>query len=138
MAFSFRKKFGEWGERIACEEYLQQGYVLVARNIYNHRGKQMGEIDLIMRSERKLIFVEVKTRRGNRFGTGSEAITKLKQKKLIKIVSWFCRRYPQYGQLQPCIDVCVIELGTGSKFSTNLDKSAVNVIIISDAVTLDY
>ena len=141
MAFSFHKKLGELGERIACEEYLQRGYVLVARNIYNHRGKQMGEIDLIMRTEKELVFVEVKTRQGNKFGTGAEAVTKSKQRKLITVISWFSRRFPQYKYLQPRIDVCVVEIAP--TFSPadqlgDLDKSRVNVIIIPDAVTTDY
>lgn len=138
MAFSFRKNLGVWGERLACAEYLQKGHVLVARNIYNNRGKQMGEIDLIVRSESELIFVEVKTRSSHKFGTGADAITKAKQRKLIKITNWFQRKYPYYKQLRPRIDVCVIETPPYFKPSSNLDKSAVNVIIISDAVTLDY
>ncbi len=135
MALSFRKKLGDFGERVACDEYLKRGYVLVARNIYNRRGKQMGEIDLIMRTSSHLIFVEVKSRRGSKFGTGAESMTKLKQKKLIKIISWFNRKYPQFNYLQPRIDVCVVDVVSGS---ADLDKSAVNVIIIPDAVTLDY
>lgn len=138
MAFSFRKKLGEWGEQLACEEYLKRGYVLVARNIYNHKGKQMGEIDLIMRTETELVFVEVKTRQGNKYGTGAEAITKAKQRKLIKILNWFTRTFPVYKKLRPRIDVCVIEVPIYLTPSSNLDKSAVNVIIITDAITLDY
>ncbi|HEX3099880.1 MAG TPA: YraN family protein [Patescibacteria group bacterium] len=131
MTFSFRKNLGTWGEYIACEEYLKRGYVLVARNVYNNKGKQMGEIDLIMRSETELIFVEVKTRSSNRFGTGAESVTKAKQKKLIRVLSWFCRKFPQYNNLKQRIDVCVVE-------PASLDKSAANVIIIPDAITLDY
>ena len=138
MAFSFRKKLGEWGEQLACEEYLKRGYVLVARNIYNHKGKQMGEIDLIMRTETELVFVEVKTRQGSRFGTGADSVTKVKQRKLIKILSWFLRMFPVYNKLRPRIDVCVIEVPAYQTPSSNLEKSAVNVIIIPDAVTLDY
>lgn len=135
MAFMYRKKLGEYGEWKACEEYLRRGFVLVARNIYNQRGKQMGEIDLIVRSEKHLVFIEVKTRSGQRFGTGAEAVTKAKQYKLVRIIKWFSRRFPQYSHLQPRIDVCVIEVAPSFQ---NLDKSAVNVIIIPDAVTLDY
>lgn len=134
MAFYVRKTLGAWGEQIACEEYLRRGLVLVARNIHNHRGKQLGEIDLVMRTDQQLVFVEVKTRRPSRFGSGAEAVTKQKQRKLVRIISWFCRRFPQYNRLQPRIDVCVVEVGFGSQ----LDKSAPNVIIIPDAVTLDY
>lgn len=138
MAFSFTKKLGEWGEQLACEEYLKRGYVLVARNIYNHKGKRMGEIDLIMRTETELVFVEVKTRKGNKFGTGAEAVTKAKQRKLVRILGWFLRAFPVYKRLRPRIDACIIEAPSYLTPSSDLDKSAVNVIIIPDAVTLDY
>lgn len=130
MAFKLTNKFGIWGEQMAETEYLKRGYVLVARNIHNYKGKMLGEIDLVVRSSTELIFVEVKSRRGSRFGSALESVTKAKKQKLIKTVAWFCRVFPQYNKLQPRIDVCAI--------SANLDKSAVNVIIVPHAVTLDY
>ena len=138
MASTNRKNLGNWGEQLACEEYLRRGYVLVARNVYNNKGKQMGEIDLIMRIDDELVFVEVKTRRSNKFGTAAEAVTKTKQHKIIRTISWFCRRFPQFNKLNQRIDVCIIEPKTAFEFGGDLDKSAVNVIIIPDAVTLDY
>ena len=133
MAFLVQNKLGKWGERKAEQEYLKQGYVLVARNIYNTRGKRLGEIDLVIRTETELVFVEVKTRRAGKFGTAVESITKLKQQKLIRTVQWFCRLFPQYAYLQPRIDVCAIDvtvIGDG----TDLDNCPVNVIIIPHAV----
>lgn len=57
-------------------KYLaQKGYALVARN-YRTR---YGEIDLIVSSERALVFVEVKLRRGTGFGEPLEAVTPRKQ-----------------------------------------------------------
>lgn len=131
MAYFVKNKIGSWGEKIACEEYLKRGFVLVARNVYNFRGKRLGEIDLVMRTDKYLVFVEVKARTTNQFGSAVESITKLKQRKLIHIINWFCKRFPQYDHLQPRIDVCAIDIDP-------LDKSAVNVIIIPSAVTLDY
>lgn len=131
MAYLVRNKIGVWGEKVACNQYLKQGYVLVARNIYNNRGKMMGELDLIVRSDTQLIFVEVKTRRLGKFGPAASSITKQKQRKLINTVNWFRRRFPQYRELQPRIDVCAIDIDP-------LDKSAVNVIIIPSAVEINY
>lgn len=130
MAFKLKNSVGIWGEQLAENEYLRRGFVLVARNIHNGKGKMLGEIDLVMRNETELVFVEVKARRTGRFGTALEAITKAKQKKLLKIVAWFSKSYPEFRDLRPRIDVCAI--------TTNLDKSSVNVIIIPSAVTLDY
>lgn len=128
MAFNLKNKLGIWGERLAEAEYLKRGFVLVARNIHNNRGKMLGEIDLIMRSHKSLIFVEVRVRTKSRFGSAVDSITKSKRQKLIRTVQWFNRRFPQYSALSPRIDVCAIDI----------DKSQVNVIIIPSAVTLDY
>jgi putative endonuclease len=133
MAFKLSNKLGLWGEQRAEDEYLKRGYVLVARNICNNRGKRMGEIDLIMRTDTELVFVEVKTRRGNKYGSAAESITLAKKKKIIRIVDWFRRLFPQYSTLNPRIDVCAIDVG----FAQNLDNGPGNVIIIPYAVTLD-
>ena len=130
MAFKLKNKLGVWGERVAEAQYLKKGYVLVARNVCNGKGKRLGEIDLVVRSETHLVFVEVKVRRSNRFGSAVESVTRAKQRKLVRVVQWFSRAYPRYQNLQPRIDVCAI--------ASNLDKSSVNVIIIPSAVTLDY
>lgn len=136
MAFLVKNKLGAWGERLAEQEYLKRGFVLVARNIYNTRGKRLGEIDLVLRTETELIFVEVKTRRAGKFGTAAESISRSKKQKLIRTVQWFCRLFPQYGYLQPRIDVCAVDVtvvGDGS----DLDNCPVNVIIIPSAIDLN-
>ena len=138
MAFSYRKKLGLAGEHLACLKYLENGYILVTRNFYNHKGKQMGEIDLIMRNESDLVFIEVKTRTNNKFGSGAEAITRMKQKKMLRTINWFIRKYPIYTNFRPRIDVCIVEVFSGCDLQNNLDKSRTNVIIITDAVTKDY
>ncbi len=141
MKYTSKKSLGNWGEQIAEQAYLKRGFVLVARNIYNTRGKMLGEIDLVVRSHRSLVFVEVKTRKSSRFGSASESVTKAKQQKLVRAAHWFIRRFPQFSHLNPRIDVCAIDVAPG--FNTpahlsNLDKSSINVIIIPYAVTLDY
>jgi putative endonuclease len=138
MAFKLSNKLGIWGERLAEAKYLERGYVFVTRNAYNSRGKRLGEIDLVVRSETHLVFVEVKTRRSQRFGTAVESITAAKQRRIVKAVSWFCRLFPQFKQLQIRIDVCAIDIITASPNGRKLDKPRVNVTIIPSAVTLDY
>lgn len=133
MAFLVQNKLGAWGERMAEQEYLKRNFVLVARNIYNTRGKRLGEIDLVFRSETELIFVEVKTRRAGRFGLAAESINLAKRQKLIRTVQWFCRLFPQYEHLSPRIDVCAIDVTVVGR-GLNLDNCPVNVIIIPHAV----
>ena len=56
----------------------QRGYTLLERNYRIRRG----EIDLIMRQDDTVVFVEVKLRRGTGFGDPLEAVTPHKQSTL--------------------------------------------------------
>lgn len=73
-----RGKLGHWGESVAVRYLRRKGFVLLQRNVHT----RYGELDLIMLDGKELVFVEVKTRQSDRFGTGAEAIT---QKKLLRI-----------------------------------------------------
>ena len=56
---SEKRKFGDIGEKEA-EEYLKKmGYEIIRKN---YRVKNLGEIDLISKKDKKLVFFEVKTR----------------------------------------------------------------------------
>ncbi len=80
--FSPPHKPGAFGKQIeqAGAKYLQQhGLKLVDQNHHCRRG----EIDLIMREQELLVFVEVRFRRSATFGDGAESVTHAKQLKLI-------------------------------------------------------
>ena len=130
MAYFISNKSGQWGEDLALSQYSKKGYILVARNVYNKKGKMLGELDLVMRSETHLIFIEVKTRTSDKFGSVVESISAHKKRKILNSVNWFRRRFPQYEHLQPRIDVCAITID-------NLDKTSVNVIIIPSAIEVN-
>ena len=65
------KSSGAWGEDLALRYLTRRGYTLVERNYRTRRG----EIDLIVRNEDILVFVEVKLRRTTGFGDPLEAVT---------------------------------------------------------------
>jgi putative endonuclease len=84
-----RQIFGEEGERIA-ERYLSgKGYRVVERNYRC----PLGEVDLILLDRRVIVFVEVKTRRHNRFGIPLESVHPRKQRKMIKTALWFLSQH---------------------------------------------
>ena len=58
------KKTGQLGEDIAVSFLETQGYTILARN-YRQR---FGEIDIVAEDGDTLVFVEVKTRKNDRFG----------------------------------------------------------------------
>lgn len=68
-------QLGKEGERIALFFLKEAGYTIVATN-WRH---QKAEIDLIIRRNDNLIFVEVKTRSSIKYGHPAEFITLKKQ-----------------------------------------------------------
>jgi putative endonuclease len=75
-----RRALGRLGESLAARELERRGYRIIARNWRC----PVGEIDLIAERGDKLVFAEVRTRRGNERGTPQESITPAKQAKLIE------------------------------------------------------
>lgn len=69
------REFGNKGEDLACEYLTKNGYEILERN--KHFSK-LCEIDIIAKYKNKIIFIEVKTRKSDAFGTPMEAITKTK------------------------------------------------------------
>jgi putative endonuclease len=73
-----RQALGELGERIAERWLRQRGWrVLQRRFRWGHR-----DIDLVVEREGLVAFVEVKARRGDRFGGPVEAVNWRKQREL--------------------------------------------------------
>ncbi len=69
------RETGVLGEVLALRYLVGKGYEVLEKNYRTRRG----EIDLILRHEDVLVFVEVKARRGRGFGDPLEAITRGKQ-----------------------------------------------------------
>lgn len=130
---------GAWGEYYAARLYSRQGYKILMKNSFNHTGKQIGEIDLIVLGKNQIIFVEVKTRVSSRFGLPEESISNHKRQRMLKIVNWFLVKHKQYQNLQPRIDVCAILLSSAAKIPNNsdLDKFVKYAKIITNAVELN-
>ena len=80
------KKLGNAGEDLACRYLEKNGYEILEKNI---RFSRFCEIDIIARLKDKIIFVEVKTRKTDRFGTPIEAITKTKYENISKGIQFY-------------------------------------------------
>lgn len=93
---------GPWGEAQAADYLRRQGYTLVAAN-YRCR---FGEIDLIVRNRRYLVFVEVKLRKSAVFAQAREFVDFRKQQRIRATASMYLSRYPT--SLQPRFDVIEI------------------------------
>lgn len=83
------KTIGKTAE-IAAKKFLQeQGLRLVEENYFCRKG----EIDLIMRDDQQLIFIEVKFRRNNHHGSGAEAVTIQKRLKIISTARHYLHQH---------------------------------------------
>jgi len=82
---------GEQGERVAEEHLVALGMELVARNLRY----PSGEVDLVMRDGNYTVFVEVKRRLGTRYGSGREAVTLTKRRRICAVAL----RYLQTNRL---------------------------------------
>lgn len=105
-----RKDLGERGEILAAEKLSELGYTLLTRNYRC----PYGEIDVIARLGETLVFVEVRTRRGQQFGSPEESITARKQAHLIAAA----QNYLQENNLSNVswrIDVVAVELAKNGK-----------------------
>jgi putative endonuclease len=79
------RQIGDRGEDLALKYLVKKGYALVERNYRTRHG----EIDLIVRTQRALVFVEVKLRRGTGFGDPLEAVTPRKQARIRRIAEQY-------------------------------------------------
>ncbi|MCA1688652.1 MAG: YraN family protein [Actinobacteria bacterium] len=100
---------GAWGEELALRYLTRRGYVLIERN-YRTR---YGELDLILRHENTIVFVEVKLRRGTGFGHPLEAVTPRKQASIRSLAQrYLLDRRPSFDTLR--FDVVGILVGKGT------------------------
>jgi putative endonuclease len=101
-----RQSLGILGEDFACDELRRRGYAILARRYRTRHG----EIDVVARDGATIVFVEVKTRWGNDFGGGAEAVTLWKQRRIAKMALDFLARARLNDR--PCrFDVVTVDLG---------------------------
>ena len=81
LSGSDNREKGTRGEDIAASCLRKEGYRIVERN-YRCRH---GEIDIVTMDAGEVVFVEVKSRRSDRFGSPEEAVGTIKQKKISKV-----------------------------------------------------
>ncbi len=79
--FKFRnsKDTGDEAENLALNHLIKSGLTLVTQNYHC----KFGEVDLIVNDGNTLVFVEVRFRKSDRFGSALESVTKSKQEKII-------------------------------------------------------
>ena len=95
---------GDYTENLACQFLESKGFKLLHRNFHS----RFGEIDLVMQHNDSLVFIEVRYRRTNDFGSGAETITPAKQSKLIKTASVYLQQHAKMNKYPARFDVVSI------------------------------
>ncbi len=83
---------GTWAEDTAAAFLVKRGLKLLERN-YRCR---FGEIDLVLRDSRTLVFVEVRYRSNHSFGGAGESITTSKRKKLLRAARHYMAAHSEF------------------------------------------
>ena len=82
---------GQTAERLAEKYLTDKSYLIIKRNYQTRHG----EIDIVCKKNKTLIFVEVKMRSNLSAGLPEEAITKAKKDKLILVAEQFITDFGQ-------------------------------------------
>ena len=87
-----RVKLGRRGEELAVAELVRSGYTIVVRNWRC----QAGEVDAVARQGETWYFFEVRTRRGQEFGTPEESVTPAKQQRMVDVALTYLAEHELY------------------------------------------
>lgn len=107
MSTTDRQRLGRLGEDAVVRRYADMGFAVEARNLHLSHN----EIDLILKSDTHLVFIEVKTRHAvpgarSRFGRPADAVNKAKRTRTVEAAKAYLREHPT--PLQPRIDVAEV------------------------------
>lgn len=103
---SRRKTLGNAGERMAARYLQERGLRIIERQ---WRGKA-GEIDLVALDGEILVIVEVKTRRGKRYGEAEEAVDEAKAERLLTLGEEYTASHPDHQERYWRVDLVAITL----------------------------
>ena len=113
-----RKQTGRQGEEMAASYLREKGYQIIERN-WRCSG---GELDLVAVAGNVLVFVEVRTRRGSRFGLAEESITPAKQSRLIELAETYLQEKSLSAQAWR-IDVIAVQVGPGLPHINHIENA---------------
>jgi putative endonuclease len=111
-------QFGQEGESIAARHLKKCGYKILEQNYRN----KIGEIDLVARDGETIVFVEVKTRRSDHFGSPKWAVTFQKQRKISMVALSYLKEFRLSGRKARFDVVTVLE--NGKKPAVEVIKNA--------------
>ena len=97
---------GPAGERIAEDELLKEGYLILDRNVR----LSGGEIDLVAQAGDVIAFIEVKSDGPNGLGAPEQRVTVDKQQQIARLAEAYLQEHAT--TLAPRFDVVSVEMAT--------------------------
>ena len=107
----WKQLLGRYGERKACAYLKKQGYRILGTNF---RCKA-GEVDIIAADHETLVFVEVKTRSSDQFGTPQEAVTAAKLRTLRQVAQYYLRETDAPNNMLVRYDILALSIDQNGK-----------------------
>lgn len=122
MPLSNKGLIGQAGEKVAVAFLKKHGYRIIQQNF---RCK-FGEIDIIAYHRKTFCFIEVKARTTKAFGLPEQAVTKRKQKQIIRVTQYYLKRNKITDRICCRFDIVAISLDEG-KPEVKLIKNAFTI-----------
>ncbi|YCO03280.1 YraN family protein [Vibrio sp. VNB-15] len=105
MGLFSKRQIGNQYETLAKQFLQRQGLRFLDQNFLT----KFGEIDLIFQQDETIVFVEVKYRNNDRFGSAAEMVTYAKMRKLVKTAQvWLSRQQRTVQNIDYRFDVVAI------------------------------
>ena len=117
-----RQELGAAGEKLAQEYLKKKGYKVIETNFRCRHG----EIDIVARKDKSVVFVEVRTKSSDAFGTPEESITRQTRERLVATALAYLTSHPGLPENWR-IDLLAIE--------ADRDGKARRVSLIENAVS---
>lgn len=100
-----RQELGKSGEDLAADALAARGYAILARR---HRSRG-GEIDIVARDGETMVFVEVRRRSREEYGTAAESVTPWKQRQVVRMAVDYLAREGLWETCPVRFDVVAID-----------------------------
>jgi putative endonuclease len=103
-----RQQFGKKNEALAAKTLKKMGYKIIEQNYQN----KIGEIDIIAKDGKTIVFVEVKARKSGKYGNPKSAVNHAKQRKISMVALYYLKANEKMHS-KARFDVVAIKAGEG-------------------------
>ena len=111
---------GAKGELLAESRLKEMGYAILEKN---YRRLPLGEIDIVARHGSDLVFVEVKTRRSELFGSAAESVGKKKRRRITRAAMCYVSEH-NLGEVDCRFDVAEVYMKNGAPVTVEVIQGA--------------